>query len=74
MAALHHAPSLAPREQSRMKKLEALRLEVDSRRRTVAKLGRKVCLCVVCVRAVVVVEPACRWLHQGKVPPVVPRG
>jgi hypothetical protein len=27
---------------NRMKKLEALRLEVDSRRRTVAKLGRKV--------------------------------
>lgn len=28
--------------QNRMKKLEALRLEVDSRRRTVAKLGRRV--------------------------------
>lgn len=28
--------------QARMKKLEALRLEVDSRRRTVAKLGRRV--------------------------------
>lgn len=28
--------------QTRMKKLEVLRLEVDSRRRTVAKLGKKV--------------------------------
>ena len=48
-AALLTAGAACLLPQNRMNKLESLRLEVDSRRRTVGKLGKKVgCCCCAC--------------------------